>query len=168
MMEITAELSWQGRGARFADNKYSRAHVWEFDGGASVRASSSPHVVPVPYSDPSAVDPEEAYVASLASCHMLWFLSLAAKRGYVVESYRDRASGTMAKNANGRLVITNVTLHPHTVFSDAGRGGPAEETVAELHEAAHAECFLANSVLTEIVTRPTFEIASAEQTVRGA
>ena len=168
MVEITAQLSWEGRGARFAENKYSRAHVWEFDGGTIVRASSSPHVVPVPYSDPAAVDPEEAYVASLASCHMLWFLSLAAKRGYVVEGYRDRARGTMAKNASGQTVITTVTLHPHAVFSDSGRGGPSEETVTELHEAAHAACFLANSVLTEIVTRPTFEISRAEPTVTGA
>jgi organic hydroperoxide reductase OsmC/OhrA len=153
-----ANVSWERRGARFLDHKYSRAHVWEFDGGASVRGSSSPHSVPLPYSDAAAVDPEEAFVASLASCHMLWFLALAAKRGFAVESYRDAAEGLMEKR-DGKTAITRVTLRPHTVFGRDGRAVD-EEVVRALHHAAHEECFLANSVRSEIVTEPTFEIAS--------
>ena len=155
MSDYLATVSWDRRGAKFTDNRYSRAHVWEFDGGATVPGSSSPHSVPLPYSDASAVDPEEAYVAALASCHMLWFLSIAAKRGFVVESYRDAAVGTMERNSRGQLVITTVTLRPHTVFGNGGTA-PTDELVRNLHHAAHPECFLANSVKTEIVTEPTF------------
>lgn len=155
MSEYPAVISWQRRGARFLDNKYSRAHVWEFDGGAVVPGSSSPHSVPLPYSDARAVDPEEAYVASLASCHMLWFLALAAKRGFAIESYRDAAVGVMERDARGRLVITTVTLRPHTVFGADG-AAPSENIVRDLHHAAHAECYLANSVKTEIVVEPSF------------
>ncbi|MDQ3280025.1 MAG: OsmC family protein [Acidobacteriota bacterium] len=161
MIEHTASIAWERRGARFTDHKYSRAHVWEFDGGATVRGSSSPHSVPLPYSDAAAVDPEEAYVAALASCHMLWFLALAAKRGFAVESYRDAAAAAMEKREDGKYVITRVTLRPHTVFASDGRAIPDENAVRELHHAAHEECYLANSVRSEIVTVPTFEIASA-------
>jgi organic hydroperoxide reductase OsmC/OhrA len=157
MSEYPATISWQRRGARFTDQKYSRAHTWAFDGGAVVPGSSSPHSVPLPYSDASAVDPEEAYVAALASCHMLWFLALAAKRGFVIESYRDAATGVMERDTRGRLVITTVTLHPHTVFSSDG-AEPTDQVVHDLHHAAHAECYLANSVRTEIVTEPTYEL----------
>ncbi|HWE64645.1 MAG TPA: OsmC family protein, partial [Chloroflexota bacterium] len=117
MAEYITNVEWQRRGATFTDNKYSRAHTWQFDGGASVPASSSPHVVPVPYSDAAGVDPEEAYVAALSSCHMLWFLSIAARRGFVVDRYTDQAVGVMAKNDAGQWAITRVTLHPHVVFS---------------------------------------------------
>lgn len=157
MSEYVAVVAWERRHARFVDGRYSRAHRWEFDGGTVVPASSSPLVVPVPLSDSSAVDPEEAFVASLASCHMLWFLSLAAKRGYCVETYRDRALGVMDRGANGRLAITAVTLHPHTVF---GSGTvPTPEVVAAMHVAAHGECFIANSVTTRLTTIPTFALA---------
>jgi organic hydroperoxide reductase OsmC/OhrA len=158
MSEYPATISWERRGARFIDHKYSRAHVWEFDGGAVVPGSSSPHSVPLPYSDASAVDPEEAYVAALASCHMLWFLALAAKRGFAIESYRDAAVGVMERDVRGRLVITTVTLRPHAVFGSDG-AAPTEDVVHELHHAAHAECYLANSVRSEIVTQPTFSLA---------
>jgi organic hydroperoxide reductase OsmC/OhrA len=158
MSDYLATISWERGDAKFVDNKYSRAHAWEFDGGAVVPGSSSPHSVPVPYSDASAVDPEEAYVAALASCHMLWFLSLAAKRGFVVESYRDAAVGLMERDSRGRLVVTTVTLKPHTVFSSDGTA-PTNEFVRELHHAAHTECYLANSVKTEIVTEPTYSVA---------
>lgn len=155
MSEYFATISWERRGAKFTDNRYSRGHRWEFDGGTVVPGSSSPHSVPLPYSDAAAVDPEEAYVAALASCHMLWFLSIAAKRGFVIESYRDSAAGTMERNTRGQLVITTVVLKPHTVFGAEGTA-PTNELVRELHHAAHAECYLANSVKTEIVTEPTY------------
>jgi organic hydroperoxide reductase OsmC/OhrA len=156
--EYEATVLWQRNGARFTDNRYSRRHVWEFDGGAQVPASSSPHSVLLPFSDPSAVDPEEAFVAALASCHMLWFLSIAAKRGYCVQSYRDRAVGIMSTNARDKLAVTSVTLHPHTEFTSEFL--PSHEAVRAMHEAAHDECYLANSVKTELTTQPTFEVIS--------
>lgn len=158
MGNYPATVLWERHGARFTDNKYSRLHRWEFDGGAVVAGSSSPNSVPLPYSDATAVDPEEAYVAALASCHMLWFLALAAKRGLVVESYRDEAIGTMERDPRGRLVITTVALRPHTVFATEG-APPTEDLLRELHHAAHTECYLANSVKSEIVTEATFSVA---------
>lgn len=112
MSEYRAEVMWQRGEQDFLDNRYSRRHVWRFDGGTELVASSSPQVVPEPFSDALAVDPEEAFVASLSSCHMLWFLHLAAKAGYCVDSYRDEAVGVMEKNAAGRVAITRVTLRP--------------------------------------------------------
>ncbi|MFX1739519.1 OsmC family protein [Paraburkholderia sp. A1RI_3L] len=144
----TATIEWNGNGSVFTDNRYSRAHHWTFDGGAVVSASSSPHVVRVPFSDPAGVDPEEAYVAALSSCHMLWFLSIAAGEGYAVTSYRDEAEGTMAKNEAGKEVVTRVVLKPHVVFH--GAKAPTDEALAHLHHRAHEECFLANSVKTVI------------------
>jgi organic hydroperoxide reductase OsmC/OhrA len=144
----TAEIAWHRHGARFTDNRYSRLHQWTFDGGAVVPASSSPQVVKVPLSDPAGVDPEEAYVAALASCHMLWFLSLAARDGYVVDAYVDLAEGTMGHNAEGRAAVTVVTLKPQVGFS--GGKLPDDGELARLHHEAHASCFLANSVKTRI------------------
>jgi organic hydroperoxide reductase OsmC/OhrA len=155
MSEYAMTVEWERREAVFTDNKYSRAHVWHFDGGVSVPASSSPHVVRVPYSDPANVDPEEAFVAALASCHMLSFIYVAARRGFVVDRYRDQAVGVMAKNEAGRLAMTRVTLRPHTVFS--GSRHPSEEDVHAMHHEAHEECYIANSVRTEVVTEPTWE-----------
>jgi organic hydroperoxide reductase OsmC/OhrA len=153
----SAVVTWQRGSAKFTDHRYSRAHLWTFDGGVSVKASSSPHSVPVPLSDESAVDPEEAFVASLASCHMLWFLVIAAKQGYVVESYRDEAEGVLSKGADGKLWMTSVTLKPHAVFGSAK--APTVEEVQTLHHRAHEECFIANSVRTEVTTSPTFEVS---------
>jgi len=117
MAEHTATIHWSRENeANFVDNRYSRAHLWTFDGGAEIHASSSPHVVPVPMSEPSAVDPEEVFIASLSSCHMLWFLSIAAKRGFIVNEYLDKACGIMGKNSEGRVAITNVTLSPQVSF----------------------------------------------------
>jgi organic hydroperoxide reductase OsmC/OhrA len=158
MSRYSATIAWDKGDARFVDGRYSRAHAWEFDGGAVVRASSAPGVVPVPYSDASAVDPEEAFVASLASCHMLWFLSIAAKRGFCIHTYRDNAEGTLAPDARGKLCIQTVTLRPHVVFAPAK--APSEEIVRELHEQAHRECFIANSVTTRLTTVPTFDVTS--------
>ena len=149
MAEHTANVAWDRFDAAFTDNRYSRAHRWMFDGGATIPASSSPHVVPVPMSDPMGVDPEEAFVASLSSCHMLWFLSIAAARGFVVDHYEDHAVGTMARNEAGRRAMTRVVLRPDIAFS--GTLLPTPDDIHAMHEQAHHECYLANSVKTEVV-----------------
>ena len=148
-----ASVTWEREaGAAFTDNRYSRRHLLSFDGGATLAGSSSPHSVPLPYSDASAVDPEEAFVAALASCHMLWFLALAAKAGWVVERYRDDASGVLARNAEGRFAMTVVTLHPAVSYGGASRPDAAEQ--ARLHHEAHEACYIANSVKTEVRCEP--------------
>ncbi len=148
-----ARIRWQRpTGEPFSDNRYSRRHEWQFDGGATVPASSSPHSVPLPYSDPAAVDPEEAFVAALASCHMLWFLFLAAKSGWVVDSYRDDASGVLARNAAGKFAMTVVTLRPAVAWGGAHQPDAAER--ARLHHAAHEACYIANSVTTDVRCEP--------------
>jgi organic hydroperoxide reductase OsmC/OhrA len=151
MTECVATIAWKRGDAVFTDNKYSRAHEWQFDGGAVVRASSSPHVVRVPMSDASAVDPEEAFVASLSSCHMLWFLSLAAVRGFTVDEYEDHAVGILGKNEAGKAAMTTVTLRPRVQFAGTS---PTVEQLAELHHKAHEECFIATSVKTEVRCEP--------------
>lgn len=148
MSAHTASISWQRGDAEFARGRYSRRHEWRFDGGATVAASPSPQVVPAPWSDPTAVDPEEAFVAAIASCHMLWFLSLAAERGFVVDRYEDEAVGTMARIAPQRQAITEVVLRPRIAFA-SGHAPTAQELDA-LHDAAHERCFIANSVKTAI------------------
>ena len=152
MSKHLASIHWQRDDADFLAHSYSRAHVWRFDGGAEVRASSSPQLVPLPMSDAAAVDPEEAFVASLSSCHMLWFLDIAARRGYSVETYDDDASGVMAKNAAGKVAITEVTLRPRVAFDPAHR--PTPEALDALHHEAHAACFIAASVLTDVRCEP--------------
>ena len=132
----------------FLDNKYSRSHTWTFDGGIELAASSSPHVVPLPMSNESAVDPEEAFVASLSSCHMLWFLSLAVEKNYMVESYEDNAEGVLGKDEQGKLAMTRVTLSPKITFG--GNHTPSRDQIDELHHSAHEKCFIANSVKTKI------------------
>lgn len=151
MSEHNAEIEWRRDGAVFTDNRYSRGHRWRFDGGVEVAASSSPAVVPVPMSVAEAVDPEEAFVASLASCHMLWFLSIAAKRGFVIDSYRDRAVGVLGK-IEGRQAIAIVTLHPDAQF--IGDKRPAADEVAAMHHQAHEQCFIASSVKTDVRCEP--------------
>jgi len=148
MSKHIAKISWARNGSIFTDKKYSRAHAWSFDGGAHVAASSSPHNVPLPYSVAANVDPEEAYVAALSSCHMLWFLSIAAQRGFVVDSYVDAAEGIMEKDAAGKWWMTRVSLKPEITWSGAT---PGAQDVDALHHEAHAQCFLANSVKTEII-----------------
>src|SRR5712691_6063283 len=152
MSDYTATITWQRKGAAFVDNKYSRAHLWQFDGGIQVPASASPHVVPLPFSVLEAVDPEEAFVASLASCHMLWFLSIAAKHGFVVDTYRDEATGIMAKNAEGKLAMTEVTLRPRVAFS--GEKRPTAAQHESMHHEAHEQCFIASSVKTDVRCEP--------------
>ena len=155
MSTYHAEIVWQRNEQSFTDNRYSRAHEWRFDGGVTVPASSSAHVVPLPWSVEDAVDPEEAFVASLSSCHMLWFLSLAAARGLRVDSYRDRASGVMSRNAEGRLAMTAITLRPQTHFS--GARVPDADELRALHDAAHHECFIANSIRSEVRCEPVLQ-----------
>ena len=152
MAEYRATVSWQRDGAKFTDNRYSRGHRWSFDGGIEVPASASPQVVPLPLSVEAAVDPEEAFVASLSSCHMLFFLSYAAKRGFVVDSYRDEAIGVMAKDGAGRMAVVRVTLRPEVRFSGELRPAPAD--LDALHHRSHESCFIANSVKTEIRCEP--------------
>jgi len=144
-----ARISWKRNGAKFTDARYSRGHEWSFDGGVRLPASSSPSSVPVPYSVVEAVDPEEALVASASSCHMLTFLFVAAKRGFVVESYVDEAFGVMEKNAEGKLAITRITLRPAIEFSSSRP--PTAEELEALHHAAHEECYIASSLKTEVV-----------------
>lgn len=149
MSEYTALVKWQrNTNEPFLDNKYSRGHVWQFDGGVSVQASSSPHVVPLPYSIEENVDPEEAYVASLSSCHMLFFLSFAAEEQFTVQRYADQAVGIMKKDATGVVSMKNVTLKPKVIFS--GENQPSVSQLEKLHHKSHKHCFIANSVKTEI------------------
>ena len=153
MSEYTVTLHWQRDAQQsFTDQRYSRRHEWRFDGGAVVAGSSSPQVVRVPFSDPAAVDPEEAFVASLSSCHMLWFLDIACRAGWVVDDYRDDALGLMARNAQGQLAMTVVTLRPAVRFGGAKQPDAAE--LQRLHHQAHADCFIANSVKTDVRCEP--------------
>ena len=151
MSEYFAKVSWvRNPDEPFIDHKYSRAHQWDFDGGAVVEASPSPHIVPLPYSKESSVDPEEAFVASVSSCHMLFFLTIAAKRKLVVESYVDNAVGIMSKNEKGKLAMTRVTLRPEIVFANNEQVLP--EKLEKMHHQSHEMCFIANSIKTEVVT----------------
>jgi organic hydroperoxide reductase OsmC/OhrA len=153
MTDYHASITWQRDGARFTDNRYRRLHTWKFDAGLEVPASASPHSVPLPYSEARAVDPEEALVAAVSSCHMLWFLSIAAKRGFVVERYADNPIGTLGTNARGKEAITVITLRPAIAFGGSKSPSPAE--VDAIHHEAHEVCCLANSVTAEVRCEPT-------------
>jgi organic hydroperoxide reductase OsmC/OhrA len=154
MSEHKATVRWAlpGDGAGFLKGRYSREHTWIFDGGLTVPASPSPSAVPVPYSNPALVDPEEAFVASIASCHMLTFLYVAMRGGFVVERYEDDAVGVMRKNERGAFWVAAVTLRPRIVYG--GEKRPTAEEVEHLHHLAHEQCFIANSVKTEITVAP--------------
>jgi organic hydroperoxide reductase OsmC/OhrA len=131
--------------------RYSRAYEMRFDGGAVVPGSPSPEIVHAPWSRPEGVDPEETFVASVASCHMLWFLDVARRAGFSMESYTDHAEGVMTKNAAGELWVSRIALRPRIVW----RGdGPSAEALAALHDTAHHKCFIANSIRTEVVVTP--------------
>jgi organic hydroperoxide reductase OsmC/OhrA len=152
MSEHKAVVSWKNTGADFIKGKYSREHTWSFDGGVVMHASSSPSAVPLPYSNPAYVDPEEAYVASISSCHMLTYLFLASKQGFVVDSYVDEAVGTMTKNESGRMWVNKVTLAPAIAYGGDKR--PTTEQASQLHHAAHEQCFIANSIKTDVAVVP--------------
>ncbi len=149
MPQHTATIRWENTGEDFLRGKYSRAHTWAFDGGAIFPASPSPHVVPIPWSDPALIDPEEAFVASLSSCHMLTFLYVAARAGFVVASYEDAAVGEMSKNEKGIPWVSRITLNPKILYS--GDKHPTAADCDKLHHLAHEQCFIANSVKTEVV-----------------
>jgi organic hydroperoxide reductase OsmC/OhrA len=151
-MNYKATIIWKRNGQTFTDNRYSRVHEWSFDGGMTVKASSSPQVVQEPYSDSNVVDPEEAFLASVSSCHMLWFLSIAAKSGFIVERYKDEVRAVMEKDKNQKPAITRVTLRPEILY--AGEKTPGREEETEMHEEAHEKCFIANSIRSKIVIEP--------------
>ena len=148
MSTYTATIRWSRIGAGdFTKGQYSRAHEWTFDGGAVVPASASPHIVPAPWSDAGGVDPEEAFIASLSSCHMLFFLDFARRGGWMIDSYVDEAEGVMEKRTDGKIAMTRVTLHPRVTWSG---DSPDAAAIADLHHRAHEACFIANSVTTEV------------------
>ena len=149
MSTYTATIRWtRDPSTEFTKGQYSRSHSWEFDGGLTVPASPSPHIVPAPWNDPNGVDPEEAFVASLSSCHMLFFVDFARRGGFVVDSYVDEAEGILDKRDDGKMAMTRVTLRPRVAFS--GANPPTSEEVEKLHHRAHEACFIANSVTTEV------------------
>lgn len=154
MSTYTAEILWSRGDQDFLGNRYSRRHILRFDAGIDVPGSSSPHVVPIPGSDASAVDPEEMFVAALSSCHMLWFLSIAARRGFVVDRYADAAVGVMDRNSSGAMAMTQVTLRPQVEFSGASL--PGREEIEAMHHLAHEKCFIANSVNSEVRCEPVY------------
>ncbi|HYX46449.1 MAG TPA: OsmC family protein [Sphingomicrobium sp.] len=144
----TATIRWtRDPSTDFSKGQYSRAHEWTFDGGVTVPASPSPHIVPAPWNDAKAVDPEEAFVASLSSCHMLFFVDFARRSGFVVDEYVDEAEGVLGKRADGKMAMTSVTLHPRVTW---GGTPPDAAAVADLHHRAHEACFIANSVTTDV------------------
>jgi len=144
----TATIRWSRTGdGDFTKGQYSRAHEWAFDGGLTVPASPSPHIVPAPWNDPAGVDPEEAFVASLSSCHMLFFVDFARRAGFVLDEYVDEAEGVLEKRADGKMWMSRVTLRPRVAW---GGNAPDEAAIADLHHRAHEACFIANSVTTEV------------------
>lgn len=153
MSEHKATVIWQRGDQHFLDKKYSRAHLWRFDDGCEVPGSCPPStLIPAPLARPDAVDPEEALVASLSACHMLFFLAFSAKEGYRIDAYADEASGVLGKNERGKTFMERITLRPGVTFS--GDKKPTPEAIERLHHRAHEECFIANSILSTIVIDP--------------
>ena len=149
MAEHKAIVRWQRDPQdQFLKGKYSRVHEWSFDGGLTLPASPSPAVVPAPFSNAAHVDPEEAFVAAVASCHMLTFLYLASRQGFQIDHYEDEAVGHMTKNENGIPWVSSIQLHPKIAFSGDKLPSAAEE--AQLHHGAHEQCFIANSIKTDV------------------
>ena len=152
MSTYTAKITWESDSPEtFTKNKYTRGHEWVFDGGVTVPASSSPHLVRVPNSVEAAVDPEDALVASASSCHMLSFFYVAAKAGFNALSYEDNAIGEMAATEAGKEWMAKITLDPQVVWADGA--APSDERLAELHHEAHEICYIANSLKTDIVIK---------------
>jgi organic hydroperoxide reductase OsmC/OhrA len=151
MASYHATVEWRRGDAAFANQQYTRAHTWRFDEGLAVPASASPHVVKAPWAEARAVDPEEALVAAVASCHMLFFLSDASRAGFIVERYDDAAEGVMGKNAEGKIAVTQVILRPQVTFTGQL---PSAEAFAKLHRDAHAQCYIANSLRGEVRCEP--------------
>lgn len=157
MASYIATIQWiRNENESFTDNRYSRGHTWSFDGGITIPASASPHIVPLPYSVEENVDPEEAFVASISSCHMLFFLSIAAKSGWVVEQYIDHATGFMEKDEDGKNFIKRVILAPQIQFSESAQ--PAEDEISDIHHRSHKQCFIANSIKSEVIIQQPDQI----------
>ncbi len=148
MSEHRATIRWQNKSPDFLKGKYSREHTWTFDGGVTVNASASPSVVPVPYSNPAHVDPEEVFVAAVSSCHMLTFVYLASRQGFQVDSYADEAVGLVTKNEAGVAWVSSIRLNPKISYGGSKLPTPTDEE--HLHHQAHEQCFIANSVKTNI------------------
>ena len=148
MSKHTVTISWQRTTADFDYKTFDRTHTWRFSGGQTVQGSSAPAY----YGDPALANPEEGLIAALSSCHMLTFLSIAALKGFIVESYQDQAEGQLAKNEQGKTMVSQITLHPNVVFS--GDKIPAPDVFNDMHHKAHQNCFVANSLLTEVVVAP--------------
>ena len=150
MSTYTATIHWSRKGGDFAKGQYSRGHEWAFDGGAIVPASASPDNVPPGTADEAGVDPEEAFIAAISSCHMLFFIDFARRAGFVVDDYVDEADGVLEKRSDGKIAMTHVTLRPRVTW---GGDGPDEAALADLHHRAHEACFIANSVTTEVTVQ---------------
>jgi len=148
MSEHKVSIHWTRNGGDFAYKNYSRDHVWRFENGVEVPGSAAPAYL----GNPQRVDPEAAFVAALSSCHMLTFLAVACNRGFVVDRYDDTAVGHLEKNASGKLAITRVDLHPQISYS--GSKQPTQSDIEWLHDKAHKECFIANSVTTTVAVLP--------------
>lgn len=149
-MRHSVKVSWEKKPSEiFSDNKYSRVHQWSFEGGAEITASSSPVVVAVPMSLASAIDPEEAFLAALSSCHMLFFLSIAAQQNYIVAAYKDNVEGKMGRNTEGKVTIMKIILRPRVIFSGGNTASFGQ--IKHMHQLAHGRCFLANAVKSEII-----------------
>ena len=149
MAEHRATIDWANPNEEFTRGRYSREHTWAFDGGVVVQASPSPAVVPAPWSNEAAVDPEEAYVASVSSCHMLTFLHVSSRKGFAIERYTDEAVGVLSKNDDGAYWLSSITLRPRVTY--AGEVSPTAEEEQRLHHLAHEQCFIANSIQTEVI-----------------
>jgi organic hydroperoxide reductase OsmC/OhrA len=148
MSEHKAFIRWSRTSPDFCAGRYSREHTWQFDGGVTVPASPSPSVVPTPFSNPASVDPEEAFVAAVSSCHMLTFLHLASKEGFQVDAYSDEAVGVMTRNENGVPWVSSITLNVRIDYSGSRLPTPQDEE--SLHHHAHEQCFIANSIKTRV------------------
>jgi organic hydroperoxide reductase OsmC/OhrA len=152
MAAHTATILWDRSGPDFLRRQYSREHTWKFDGGQSVPASASPVNVPAPWSNAAFVDPEEGLLASVSSCHMLWFLHMACDAGLIVDRYEDEVVGTMTRNERGVAYFSRITLRPRIVWS--GEKRPTDSEVEHLHHLAHEQCFIAASIRAEVVVEP--------------
>lgn len=161
-MKHLAKVAWEKQPQEiFTNNAYSRAHTWEFDGGATIQASSSPHIVPLPFSDPDLVDPEEAFLAAAASCHMLFFLYIAASQGYQILAYNDQAEGVLKKNDQNQLAFTQIILKPEVVCG--GEKLPDEGQIQKMHEQAHSGCFIAQSIKASVEIFPTLKTVASDE-----
>ncbi len=158
MATYHARLEWLRGSDRFLDQKYSRGHRWSFDEGVSIAASASPHAVKAPWHVTAAVDPEEAVVAAVSSCHMLFFLSYCSSAGFTVDAYVDAAEGVLERNAHGRVAMTRFTLRPLVTFRERA---PSEEEFMAMHHKAHEECYVANSLNGTVVAEPTMQVTPA-------